>query len=65
MYDDENYYLKAFDATEKKLKTYRVDKMQEITVIEKNDKVLLHLRIKIRLSIPRSYLECMTEKKKW
>ena len=27
VYDDENYYLEAFDATEKKLKTYRVDKI--------------------------------------
>lgn len=35
VYDDENYYLEAFDAAEKKLKTYRVDKMQEITVIDK------------------------------
>lgn len=35
VYDDENYYLEAFDATEKKMKTYRVDKMQEITVIDK------------------------------
>lgn len=35
VYDDENYYLEAFDSSEKKLKTYRVDKMQENTVIDK------------------------------
>lgn len=34
VYDDENYYLEAFDAEEKRLKTYRVDKMQEIDVVE-------------------------------
>ena len=34
VYDDENYYLEAYDAEEKRLKTYRVDKMQDIDVVE-------------------------------
>ncbi|MBQ6152454.1 MAG: WYL domain-containing protein [Ruminococcus sp.] len=33
-WDDENYYLIAFDAEEDKLKHFRVDKMENITVTE-------------------------------
>ncbi len=33
-WDDENYYLVAYDAAAEKIKHYRVDKMQEIRVME-------------------------------
>ena len=33
MWDDENYYLVAYDADEKKMKHYRVDKMSSIELI--------------------------------
>ena len=33
-WDDENYYLVAYDAGAEKIKHYRVDKMQEIRVTE-------------------------------
>lgn len=35
MWDDENYYLVAYDDQEKKIKHYRVDKMLHVSVIEK------------------------------
>ena len=35
MWDDENYYLVAFDAEDKKIKHYRVDKMLDIGVSDK------------------------------
>lgn len=38
IYDDANYYLEAFDAEQKKLKTYRVDKMKDITVVDQKRK---------------------------
>lgn len=33
MWDDENYYLVAFDAAESKIKHYRVDKMLKISIL--------------------------------
>ena len=33
-WDDENYYLVAFDDYDKKIKHYRVDKMKQITVLD-------------------------------
>lgn len=33
-WDDENYYLVAFDDYDKKIKHYRVDKMKQITILE-------------------------------
>lgn len=38
VYDDENYYLEAYDASVEKLKTFRVDKMQNIMVIDEKRK---------------------------
>ena len=35
MWDDENYYLVAYDAEDDKIKHYRVDKMWRISVIDK------------------------------
>lgn len=35
MWDDENYYLVGYDAEEKKIKHYRVDKMKWIAVVDK------------------------------
>lgn len=35
MWDDENYYLVGYDADEKKIKHYRVDKMKWISVVDK------------------------------
>ena len=35
MWDDENYYLVAYDAESKKIKHYRVDKMMQISVVDK------------------------------
>ena len=35
MWDDENYYLVAYDAEDKKIKHYRVDKMMQISVVDK------------------------------
>ena len=34
MWDDENYYLIAYDSSDQKIKHYRVDKMQRITLTE-------------------------------
>ncbi len=34
MWDDENYYLVAFDSTEQKIKHYRVDKMLNLSTLE-------------------------------
>jgi predicted DNA-binding transcriptional regulator YafY len=34
MWDDEKYYLVAFDDTDKIIKNFRVDKMQDVTVLE-------------------------------
>ena len=34
MWDDENYYLVAYDETEDKIKHYRVDKMMNISMLE-------------------------------
>lgn len=36
MWDDENYYLVAFDAKDKKIKHYRVDKMMHLSTTELN-----------------------------
>lgn len=36
MWDDENYYLVAYDAEESIIKHYRVDKMLHITILEEN-----------------------------
>lgn len=35
MWDDENYYLVAFDAEDQKIKHYRVDKMVNLQVVDK------------------------------
>ena len=35
MWDDENYYLVGYDGEEKKIKHYRVDKMLQISVLDK------------------------------
>jgi predicted DNA-binding transcriptional regulator YafY len=35
MWDDENYYLVAYDAEDEKIKHYRVDKMLRISVVDK------------------------------
>ena len=35
MWDDENYYLVGYDAEDKKIKHYRVDKMLRISVVDK------------------------------
>lgn len=35
MWDDENYYLVGYDGEEKKIKHYRVDKMLQISVMDK------------------------------
>ena len=35
MWDDENYYLVAYDGEEKKIKHYRVDKMLKISLVNK------------------------------
>jgi predicted DNA-binding transcriptional regulator YafY len=35
MWDDENYYLVAYDATDNRIKHYRVDKMLRISVVDK------------------------------
>lgn len=35
MWDDENYYLVAFDAEDQKIKHYRVDKMVNLQIMEK------------------------------
>ena len=35
MWDDENYYLVGFDADDKKIKHYRVDKMMQIELVDK------------------------------
>ena len=35
-WDDENYYLVAYDAASEKIKHYRVDKMQEIRITEES-----------------------------
>lgn len=32
--DDDNYYLISYDASEKKLKTYRIDKMKQVCVLD-------------------------------
>ena len=34
MWDDENYYLVAFDASEQKIKHYRVDKMLQLSTLD-------------------------------
>ena len=36
MWDDENYYLVAYDAEEDRIKHYRVDKMRRLSVTEEN-----------------------------
>lgn len=36
MWDDENYYLVAFDENENKIKHYRVDKMLKLEIVEKD-----------------------------
>lgn len=36
MWDDENYYLVAFDAEDQKIKHYRVDKMVNLQVVDKD-----------------------------
>lgn len=35
MWDDENYYLVGYDAEDRKIKHYRVDKMMQISVVDK------------------------------
>ena len=35
MWDDENYYLVGYDAEDKKIKHYRVDKMMQIELVDK------------------------------
>ena len=53
-WDDENYYLIAFDAEADKIKHYRVDKMLKINLTdvkrEGSVKVLWILQIKLRKS---------------
>ena len=36
MWEDENYYLIAFDAAEDKIKHYRVDKMRGISIVDES-----------------------------
>lgn len=44
MWDDENYYLIAFDAEEDKIKHYRVDKMRNIELIDEKRQGREHFR---------------------
>jgi predicted DNA-binding transcriptional regulator YafY len=38
MWDDENYYLVAFDAEDEKIKHYRVDKMLHLQIVDEERK---------------------------
>lgn len=44
MWEDENYYLIAFDAAEDKIKHYRVDKMRGISIVDESRQGREHFR---------------------
>ena len=62
-WDDENYYLIAYDSNEKIIKHFRVDKMLHIKSMEKDDKEGRYLSLLIWLHMPEKCLACMEAKK--
>lgn len=60
-WDDEKYYLIAFDDVAGKVKHYRVDKMKHLDICEKTGKVKNNLKNLIHLNLQRKHLVCMEE----
>lgn len=57
-WDDANYYLIAYDKTEDVIKHYRVDKMQQVQIIEKSVSAESGSRNLIWLNLQRKHLGC-------
>lgn len=62
-WDDENYYLIAYDSNEGIIKHFRVDKMLYIKSMVREEKEGRHLNHLIWLHMPAKCLACMEAKK--
>lgn len=62
-WDDENYYLIAYDSSERMIKHFRVDKMLDIQSNGRGRKADRHLRHLIWQHMPEKCLECTAAKR--